>query len=380
MFDYVVIHYDEIGLKGKNRSYFERILIENIKNKVGSEGSSLKRETGLISMKVNSDVSEILNKVPGIAYFSPAKKCEKDLETMKKESLKILESLDFESFRVESERRDKTFEIKSPELNREIGSFLFETLDKKVSLKNPDVRLVVEITDKGVYLSVKKIEGVGGLPTQSKNKVICLLSGGFDSPVASYLMMKRGCEVIFVHYQNKNQDVCSVEDKITQLTKQLSKFQVKTKLYIVPFDELQKEIITKVEAKSRMLVYRRFMMHIAAAFAQEHKAYFLVVGDSLSQVASQTLDNLKATYDGAEMNILAPLIGMNKREIIDISKKIGTYDISSLPYGDCCSYFLPKHPELKASASMLDKFELEFDIKKLVEGAVKKSRLLSYPK
>ena len=264
------------------------------------------------------------------------------------------------------------------ELNSKLGEVIIKALNKKVKMKSPDIMLKIELSKKSAYISNEDIKGVGGLPTNPQQKVVALLSGGFDSPVAAYLMMKRGCEVILVHFHNKNQASSSVESKITKLAEQLSKFQVKTKLYIVPFESLQKEIIMKVNSKLRMLVYRRFMLKIASEVAGMNKAKFLIVGDSLSQVASQTFENLEATYTGLDKHVLSPLIGLDKREIIEISKRIGTYEISAMPYGDCCSYFLAKHPTLKADVKLLEKNEALFDVDKLVEDVLSKSRVIGF--
>lgn len=378
MFDSIIIHYDEIGLKGKNRKYFEDMLIRNIKKKIKKK--THQKETGLISFKSTNQEKEeeILKRIPGIAYFSFAKKTNLNLEQIKKDSKKLLKKIEFKSFKVNTERRDKQFKIKSPEINRLVGEVIYEDLNKKVELRNPEVTLTIEITNKAVYLSTEKIQGVGGLPTNPKNKVTCLLSGGFDSPVAAYTLMKRGCEAIFVHFQNKTQLKDSVKDKVISLTKQLSKYQQSTKLYIVPFADIQKELITKVKPEMRMLVYRRFMIKIASKIADLNNSLFLITGDSLSQVASQTLENLNATYQGSDKIILSPLIGMNKLEIINISKQIGTYSISKLPYGDCCSFFLPKHPKLKTKPFVLDNIEKNFDVEKLIEKAVKKTKVKEF--
>jgi thiamine biosynthesis protein ThiI len=255
-----------------------------------------------------------------------------------------------------------------------LGEAILDNYKKKVKMEKPDLVLNVQISDKAAYISTDDVDGIGGLPTDSKKKVVCLISGGFDSPVAAYMMMKRGCEVVFVHFNNKNQMSESVQGKITELVKQLSKFQRKTKLYMIPFEEVQKQIIVNALAEARMLVYRRFMLRIASRIAAMENAEFLVVGDSLSQVASQTIENLAATYPAAEKYVLSPLIGMNKREIIDISRKIGTYDISAQPYGDCCSYFLPKHPVLRSNLEMLEKMESSFDIEALIKDAIKKAQ------
>jgi thiamine biosynthesis protein ThiI len=297
---------------------------------------------------------------------------------MKKESLKIIKDLKFETFKVESCRHYKEFKLTSMQLNVLLGDAILEKHDKKVKLKGPDLKLKVDIAKTGAYLSYEDIQSVGGLPTNNQQKIVALLSGGFDSPVASYLMMKRGCNVILVHFQNRNQMTTAVEGKIVDLAEQLSKFQIKTTLYIVPFDKLQKEIIMRAKAETRMLIYRRFMLRISSKIADLHEAKFLVVGDCVSQVASQTLENLNSTYEVSDKPIFSPLIGLNKKEIIKISQEIGTYDISAQPYGDCCSYFLPKHPILKSNPNMLGEIESGFETDRLVDDAVKSAEVKTF--
>ncbi len=383
-FDVAVVHYDEIGLKGNNRATFERILVKNIKQKLGSLIDGAERDHGHITVMLGNrqsseeikQIRETLLLTPGIAFFSFAKRCELDIKKMQKAAVEFLEGREFSTFKVDTDRHNKNFKRTSLELNNLVGQAIVDAYGKhgkKVKLKNPDITLKLEISNKSAYLSCENIDGVAGFPVDRRQKVVVLLSGGFDSPVAAHMMMKRGCETILAHFKNQNQQAGMVEDKIIKLAKQLSKSQPKTTLYIIPFEKIQKEIIMKAQADLRMLVYRRFMIKIASKIAYKNKAKFLVVGDSLSQVASQTIENLESTYHGAEKHILSPLIGMNKREIIAISKKIGTYDISVQPYGDCCSYFLPKHPMLRATKEMLKKIEDEFDADALVDDAVKNS-------
>lgn len=379
-FDSVVVHYAEIGLKGKNRTYFENLLINNIKTKLGKLADSCIRESGQITINLAkranlSKVKDIVSRIPGIAYFSFSIRCGLDIKQIKKAAFDSLKDKNFKTFKVDSERRDKSIKPDSMGLNCLLGEEIIKKYNKKVKMKEPDLLLKIERTSTHAYISFQNIGGVGGLPTNQKQKVVALLSGGFDSPVASYLMMKRGCEVILVHFQNRNQMTASVQNKIESLAKQLSRYQIKTKLYIVPFEKIQKQIIANAHSTLRMLVYRRFMIKIASKIAQLEKARFLVVGDSLSQVASQTLENLEATYYSSEKHILSPLIGVDKKEIMDIAKRIGTYDISALAYGDCCSYFLPKHPELKATKGLLEKIESGFEVEDLVKEAVGKVRI-----
>lgn len=380
MNNFIVMHYGEIGLKGKNRSYFTRMLSLNIRTKCGKLIKSCDVESGQIVAEIEGSeekLKAIISKIPGIVYFSFAKKCGLELDEIKKEVVAFLKDKKFSTFKVDTDRHSKVTKLNSMELNKIIGQEIVDIYHKKVKLNEPDITIKVEISNEDAYISSEEIEGVGGMPTNPKQKVVSLLSGGFDSAVASYLMMKRGCEVILVHFQNQNQMACAVEDKIMQLAMQLSKYQVHTKLYIVPFEKIQKEIIMKVNSTLRMLIYRRFMIKIASKIANENDAKFLVVGDSLSQVASQTFENLDATYRNSDLHIFSPLIGLDKDEIIAISRKIDTYDISALPYGDCCSYFLAQHPELKGNKINLNEIESEID-GLLVDDAVKEARIKDF--
>lgn len=372
---HAIIHYAEIGIKGSNRREFEQFLSQNIKKKLGSRAGLLKREYGRIIVDLAKDadpeeLKDILSRIPGIACFYLCTSAELEEDAIGAAVRSILKDKDFSTFRITTRRSNKRFPVQSTKMNENLGGVVIDAYKKKVKLVDPDITVLVEIAEKAAYISLDEFKGVGGLPTDPSNRVVALLSGGFDSPVAAYLMMKRGCEVRFVHFQNENQETCSVKSKIVDLAQQLSRYQVYTRLFIVPFGMIQREIIMKVESKMRMLVYRRFMLKIAAAIAKKEKAKFLVVGDSFSQVASQTLENLEATYKGSPMHVLSPVIGADKSEIVDISRKIGTYDISKQPYGDCCSYFLPKHPVLNATPELLDEAEKEFDVDDLVKKAV----------
>ena len=372
---YAIIHYDEIGLKGSNRPYFERVLSENIKTALGGDLLNVGREYGqsILSLKKGVKEAEIAKKleiVPGIANFTFGERAKLSLAEINKMAVKIAKRSDAKTFKVDTKRHNKLFGKKSPEINAKAGEAVLEGMPKiKVRMKNPGLLITIEICNRHAYVSTKKHEGLGGLPVGTAGKVVSLVSGGLDSPVASFLMMKRGARCVLVHFRNKLQMEKSVQDKVERLAKTLAKVQGKTKLYIVPFEELQREIIANIPAEYRMLVYRRFMLRISEKVAGLEKAKALVVGDSLSQVASQTLDNIGAVYSSVKMPVLSPLMGMNKREVVDISKEIGTYETSILPYGDCCSYFVPKHPAIKASAEQLDRLESGLKIEELASRA-----------
>ncbi|MFH1065210.1 MAG: tRNA uracil 4-sulfurtransferase ThiI [Nanoarchaeota archaeon] len=382
-FDTVMIHYAEIGIKGDNRGTFERLLIKNITAKAKGLVGAYNRDFGyiIIDLKPGADLGKlktILARIPGISSFSFAAACKLNTNEIGKCAVAMLKEKTFTGFKVASKRYNKGFNTGSLELNKELGGIILDNYDKKVNLHTPDIIVKVEIATKAAYVSMEEIKGVGGLPINPRQKVVVLLSGGFDSPVAAYMMMKRGCEVILVHCHNQNLASYSVKDKIEHLAQCLSDFQPKTRLFMVPFEKIQKEIIINANSRIRMLVYRRFMLKIAARIAIINKAKFIVVGDSMSQVASQTIENLEATYIGSEKPILTPLIGMDKQEIINIASKIGTYEISKQPYGDCCSYFLPKHPMLKGNIAMLMGTEKQFDSEKLVAEAVKNAEVRQF--
>tara|TARA_Y100000310_G_scaffold309142_1_gene352959 strand:- start:1283 stop:2383 length:1101 start_codon:yes stop_codon:yes gene_type:complete len=364
-----IIHYDEIGLKGKNRSKFEDQLVDNIKHL-----GKVKKDFGYIVLDAE-DVDEELKLIPGIAYFGDALKAELDLKDAGLKVKEILTGKKFVNFRIDCSRHNKQFEKTSQQVNEILGGVVLDNFDCKVKLKNAELTVFVEVCNKEIYVYTAKVLGVGGLPVGSAGKVVCLLSGGLDSPVASFLMMKRGCEVVFVHFVNKTQQSCAVKNKISELVKVLSKVQGESKLYMVPFDEIQQEIITKVDAKDRMVVYRRFMVRIADLVCAKEKGLGLVTGDSLSQVASQTLQNLNCVYSVYGGVVLSPLIGMNKQEIVNIARKIGTYEVSILPYGDCCSFLIAKHPVIKGRVKDFDRLDAGLDLG-LVQKAFEKSEVI----
>lgn len=380
MAEVVVIHYGEIGIKGKNREFFEKKLIENVKKALGKNAKMVYRRYGRIVAEVESfkKARRVFEKIPGIEYFSHAERVENDIEKIKKKALEVLEGKNFETFKIETKRSYKQFPLTSLEVNRIIGEIVVNSLGKKVSLKNPDITVYIEICEKESFIYTEKFPGIGGLPVTTSGKVICLLSGGIDSAVASFLMMKRGCKVIFVHFFNRTLNTEATLSKIKSIVKKLTEFQLSSKLYLVPFEEIQTEIIKNVPSKYRMIIYRRFMTRIANMIAERENAKAIVTGDNLAQVASQTLDNLSRIYEISSIPIIAPLIGINKSEIIELAKKIGTYEISILPYQDCCSFMIAPHPATHCKKEEIEEFEKSFSIDKLTENALKKSSVLTF--
>jgi len=369
--DYIVIHYSEIGLKGKNRAFFEKKLAENISAALQDYGKARRHHGKIIvefkeSAGKEEKIVKKLSLIPGISSFAFAQKAELKVDDIKHSALEILSTLssrvqqnnNWNTFRIKTTRSNKKFSYTSPEINIILGDLVRTKLNKKVYLDKPDVTLHVEISEKEAYLYTGKYKGIGGLPVGSSGKVVALLSGGIDSPVASFMAMKRGLKVVFLHILNKTMTGGRTGvAKIENIVKGLAEIQGGAVLYVIPFETIQKAIIAVVPAEYRMIVYRRFMMKIAEKIAEKEKAKGIITGDSIGQVASQTLDNLGCIYSSANLPVLPPLIGMNKEEIIEIAGSIGTYELSVIPYPDCCSFLIAKHPKTKGNIGEIEKLE-----------------------
>ena len=377
----IIIHYGEIGLKGKNRRIFEEILIKNIREAIGNEIINIYREYGriVIEEKKNANYKKIkdrLSLIPGIENFSFAFPANLDIEEIKKKTLEIARKEKFNSFKIVAKRSNKNFPHTSMKINEIVGREIKEKMNKKVDLENPEMEIFIEVGNKKAYLYKEKLNGIGGLPAGSQGKVISLLSGGIDSPVASFLIMKRGCKLVFVHFYNEN--LIDEPKKVEEIIKRLTNIQLKSDAYFIPFSDAQSEIIRYTPSKYRMLVYRRVMTMIANRIAEKEKAKAIVTGDSIGQVASQTIENLRCIYEASSLPILAPLVGMNKREIVNMAKILQTYEISIKPYEDCCSFMVARHPVTKASMEEIKKIEASINMEKIIEDALKKAIRKSY--
>ncbi len=377
---YIICHYGEIALKGKNRRFFEEKLVENIKSVLKpTDFLSLKRISGriIINLKNKADKNRIslnLSKVFGIVHFSFAQESGQKIKEIQKRSLEIIKEEKFSSFKIETQRSEKTFPLTSQQVNEQVGQFILKNLKGiKVDLKNPEMTLFIEIVEKYCFIHTKKISGPGGLPVGVSGKAVSLISGGIDSPVASYLMLKRGLELVFVHFHAlPYTDKASIE-KVKKLVAIIAEFQPKTKLYLIPFSEIQKEILLKTTASLRVILYRRMMFRLAGKIAEKENCKVIITGENLGQVASQTIENLTAIEKATDILVLRPLIGFDKKEIIEQAEKIGTFKTSILPHQDCCSRFLPKHPETKAEIKEVESAEKKLNIKKLISNSIKKA-------
>jgi thiamine biosynthesis protein ThiI len=272
----------------------------------------------------------------------------------------------FESFRIETQRGDKTFPMTSPEINRRLGAAVKAKSGARVDLENAAFTVTVEILPRDAFFGFNKISGAGGLPVGASGRLVALISGGIDSPVAAYRMMQRGCRLIFVHFHSAPFQDRTSQDKVRQLLGVLTRHQFASRLYLVPFGEIQRQIVAAVARPLRVVLYRRMMLRIAEAIARKEKAKALVTGESLGQVASQTLDNMAVIQQATRQPILRPLVGMDKQEIIDQARRIGTFEISSIPDQDCCQLFVPKHPATKARFDEVEEDETKFDVKELL--------------
>ncbi|KKQ80210.1 MAG: putative tRNA sulfurtransferase [Parcubacteria group bacterium GW2011_GWC2_38_7] len=381
IFNSIIIHFDEIGLKGKNQSFFIRQLVNNIQQKLQSDIKIGAKKIVVFWPKDKNweEISLLLSIIPGIAFFAPAILCVSNLENIKSNAKKVIEFYTPKTFRFSARRADKNFPLDSMTLSAELGGVVLEAFPNfKVSLNNPDINIRVEIEKDETAILGQQEQGVGGLPVGTTGEVLCLLSGGFDSPVSAYLMMKRGAHVNFIHFQNQTINKGGVEDKIKDLVQRLSAVQGSSKLFIVPFADLQREVIKSVDSKVRMIVYRRLMYKIAEQVAKENRVLALVTGDSLGQVASQTLENMSVISQATSMLKLAPLSGMNKIEIINLAQKIGTHDISIRPYGDCCNLLVAKHPETSSRIQDIERAEAKIDFKSLIDEAIKNIQTFTF--
>lgn len=374
----VLIHWSEISLKGKNKSFFEHKLKERILE-VCHDVRITKLPSALlvISFGQHDEIRENLRRVFGISHFLFAreikagfKNTEGALKRIAQEAIDLLKEKEFKSFCVATKRSDKTFGRTSPKVNEYVGEAIQKAINTRVQLKNPEISLCIEMVAKRIFVSTERCGGPGGLPTGTSGSLFALLSGGIDSPVAAWKMMRRGASCDFIHFHSYPQtDKASIE-KAKDLARELAKWQGHSKLFLAPFLPIQKEFFFKCEKKYLVLLYRRVMMKMAQEFALKNKALGLVTGESLGQVASQTLENMAAVSEVCELPIYRPLIGNDKEEIIKTAKDIGTYDISILPHEDCCSLFVPKHPEIRASAEELVEEEKKIDLLGLIEAAL----------
>ena len=380
--DVILCHYGEIGLKGKNRGFFEKKLQENIRKALNRFApdtfKSIGRMYGRLIIRLNDhgqneieSITAVLKNVCGLVYFAPAIKTVQDMETITKLAEKIMTTGEYATFRVTARRPDKDFPISAQKINEDVGAAILAVTSKKVNLKNPEKTCFIDVVDKRAFLYTERIHGQGGLPVGVSGKVLSLLSGGIDSPVAAYYAMKRGAAVSFVHFHSVPYTNEASIEKVREMIEKLQVFQQKITLFLVELASIQKEVMVLTAEKYRIILYRRFMVRIAEALAKKQRTGALLTGDSLGQVASQTLENMSVIEEAISMPLLRPLIGFDKLEIINKARAIDTYDISILPDQDCCALFVPKHPATKARLKDILSEEEKLNVDELVQRAIK---------
>jgi thiamine biosynthesis protein ThiI len=379
-----IVHYHELALKGRNREFFEQRLIRNIrialKDLAVPRIESLRSRIRVVLPDHLSDqaVKDRLARVFGIANFSlahsvPLNLVQPDLTLLTHEIGTAVAQRTFQSFRVTAKRADKRLALTSMDVEKAVGKSLCDLTGKKVQLNDPDLTVYVELLAKDAYHYLDKFPGPGGMPVGVSGTVACLISGGIDSPVAAYRMMKRGCNAVFVHFSGRPLVSRDSEDKVCELVQTLTAYQYSSKLFIVPFGEIQREIVAQAPAAYRVVLYRRLMIRIAGEVAQRQRCWGVVTGDSLGQVASQTPENLSVVEEAAELPVLRPLIGMDKLEITDQAERIGTFATSIEPDQDCCSLFTPPHPSTKTRLDDIRRIERGLDIGALVKQGMDKA-------
>ena len=374
----IVVHYHELWLKGGNRRFFLGKLFTALRNSL--QGIPVQRieqpgDRFLIRLGAGASVDAAIERIKhvlGVAYYAVARPVERDMDALCRAAWEEIEPLRFESFAVAARRSDKSFAQSSMEIESVLGRFLQNRLREqgrspRVRLKDPDITCYVEITPGPALIYAKKLPGNGGLPPNTAGRIACLLSGGYDSAVAAYQMMKRGAHLSFIHFYGTGARPGESSLHVASgLARQLVRYQFQAKLYRVPFEAVQREIVRYAPEDYRILLYRRMMLRITEVLARRDRALALVTGDSLGQVASQTLRNLAAVDAAARMPVFRPLIGTDKIDILATARKIGTYDISSEPFHDCCPVFMPRRPALYASPRELDDAESKLDLPALI--------------
>ncbi|MBH0198023.1 MAG: tRNA 4-thiouridine(8) synthase ThiI [Nitrospira sp.] len=384
-----IVHYHELALKGRNRDYFEDRLIQNIRLALKDLGithvENLRSRIRVLppAATSNETIRQRLSRVCGIANFSLANSVTLDLANPNFEALSAaviekLRTMSFSTFRVTAKRADKRLPLTSMDAERIVGTAIHEQMGKAVSLKTPDITVYLEMLSRDIYFSTEKHPGPGGMPVGVSGKVTCLISGGIDSPVAAYRMIKRGCRAFFVHFSGRPLVSRASEEKVRDLVQVLTAYQYESRLAIIPFGEIQREIVLNTPAPFRVVLYRRMMLRIAEEFARKESCWGLVTGDSLGQVASQTPENLSVVEEATVLPLLRPLIGMDKLEIMDEARRLGTYDTSIEEDQDCCKLFTPPHPSTKTRLDVLQKIERNLDVPGLVKQGVDKAELSEF--
>lgn len=374
-YEYIMCRYGELSTKGRNRKVFVKQLLRNIKKQLKRfDKLTYKKTFDRLYINLHgephNEVVEELKHVFGLSSFSLAIKTTKDMDDMADLALKLIKKEPGETFKVFTRRRDKSYPNSSDTVNRHVATKILRNTDLKVDVHNPDISVILEIRKDGTSIMIGKIDGAQGYPVGVQGKVMMMMSGGIDSPVAAHLMMKRGAYLELIHFESPPYTSEEALNKVLDLTKIISKHQNDIRVHVVPFTDIQKEILDKAADNYSITMMRRFMLRIADKLGRQRDCLAISNGESLGQVASQTLESIKAITDVQTLPILRPLITYDKIEIVDLAKKIKTYETSILPFEDSCTVFLPKSPTTKPKDYMVDRFEQEFDLEELIDTTI----------
>ena len=374
-----VVHYQELALKGRNRPWFVQRLARNLRDATADLGvQDVRVLMGRLEvvMGLRTDAGELeerLRRTFGVANFARAGRTRPDIDELATHILQAIGAREVSSFRVSARRADKRFPLTSPQIEREVGGRIKQATGWKVDLSKPELRVQVEFVTNEAFYFFGKQRGPGGLPTGASGRVVCLLSGGIDSPVAAWRMMRRGCRVYFVHFHAYPLVSQTSQEKARELARVLTTWQLRSRLFLVPFGDLQKAVIVSVPGPLRVVIYRRFMVRIAERLARKLAAPALVTGEAVGQVASQTLDNIAVIDEVAGLPILRPLISMDKDDIAAEAQRLGTFDTSIIRDEDCCTLFTPRHPATRARRIDVARAEALLDLDTLVNAAVERA-------
>ena len=372
----IVIHYNEIALKGRNRPYFTARLVRNLREATADAGVTFVRVlNGRFEVELSPEadidvVRDRISRVFGVGNFARAGRTGVDLDALGTAIIEGLKGREVASFRIAARRADKRHAMTSVDIERRLGAMVQAATGWKVDLSHPELRINVEMLGDETLYSFGKEKGAGGLPTGVSGRVACLLSGGIDSPVAAWRMMRRGCRVHFIHFHSYPVLSRASQEKAVELARLLTTWQLRSRLYLVAFAGIQQKALMTVEPSLRVVVYRRLMIRIADQIARRSRAQALVTGEVIGQVASQTLENMAVIGAASTLPVLRPLIGMDKEEIVDAAKALGSFPISIIPDQDCCTLFTPKHPATRAALAAVEEAERALDAGALIDEAI----------
>ena len=382
-----IVRCGEVALKGMNKPYFERVLLERLKNALSCyEDVEAKWVTGLMFVRVDASIPrmEVVKKcssVFGVATVSPAVSAPKEINAIGSAAVnfmqRLIEEEDIKTFKIRAKRADKTFPLESPEIAKQVGGMVLKACKVlKVDVHNPDVELFVDVRHESAYIFRDKIKGFGGLPLGTNGKGLILMSGGIDSPVAAFMMAKRGMQIEAIHYHSYPYTSQRARQKVEELCTVLASYMGTIRMHVINLLPIQEEIVKNCPEDETTLLVRRFMMRIAEQIAIKNKDMMLITGEDLGQVASQTAEALVVTDAVVKMPVMRPLIAMDKVDIMEKASEIGTYDISIQPYEDCCTVFLPKHPVTKPKLEKIEQSESKLDVDALVKAAVASEEII----